>query len=363
MIFQPIYILKYILGYHPGAEEERITKVSRKTWKSWNMNGNIPDSKTGRKAKKNYDDYFNEMLEQFSAGTDQSNFIRIIDKLDDYFQKNSLSQGYTWELLFNNPFEKESKITVWQYFPNTKKQILCFEKKGMQIRSLLKEERFEEAADFICNINFPGLHFNDKNIIPSLEKAKTDYDFFIKSMLFMIRANLYCLASFDAEETVGKKQKVSHLTFLLPKFEKGKILPPVFLWFQMLKKKVGNDESWEKLCFSDAFKNYNEDNYLNPRLLRKWRYGEENPTPKTIKKFLGCLFPKDKYSKDDFLEIYLSWCFANIFQHLYMILDNLIHREKPVYKADSNDVVEFFEEFNCYFDTLAIEYKKLAVVE
>ena len=134
------------------------------------------------------------------------------------------------------------------------------------------------------------------------------------------------------------------------------------MWFEAIRKKTGRDESWEKMCLSDAFENYNGDNYLNPRLLRKWRYGEKVPKPKTVKKFFQCLFPEDKYSKDELIQIFISWYFARTFQHIYCILDHLIHREKPVYSAESKDIVEFFEEYNDYFNSLAEEYENLAAV-
>ncbi len=371
MIFTPEQIFHNMLRINPAILFEKLTNIDRKTYKSWVKNKRKPRGSSLDQAFKQINLAF-----YHEFGVNSGFNIEMF---------NSFEPGPPWKTYF----EILNNSSLPNSIPETKKLTLLLEREGLKLYSFLKKNNFKKAAECYLSLDLKKLNF-ESDLIESCKKAKTYDEFFHYSMPFYIRSTMYCLASLDAEISISEEkitEQESQFSFILPILSNGIIISPRERWFQNLKASF-NCSTWEELGMKierkmEQKENKNEiDNFVKKhkrkpsvqeidcidnneeyrnkidkiknrdfgRQLRRWVNGDINPKKINIAIILDVLFPEDNPYWH--LKFYMS---AMVFHFFYELLDEMTNKFN-IYQAESEDIVEFFQQYNQYYKYFIEKY-------
>ncbi|WP_035240895.1 hypothetical protein [Desulfobacter vibrioformis] len=367
MLFHPNFLLESVEEIDLAIQCEKITDVGRKTWKSIFNNERSPRDSTIQKA---CDGYNTTILNEF--GMDMG--------LKPEMLKN-LEPGNPWELFFNNPVNKKF---CQKHLPETKKLILFLEQRGLEFSTYAKNQDFIKHSECFSELSLAKLKF-EQDILLASRKATSVNEYCRFTMLFFLRILLYCMASLDAE-LFDIPEKKSQFRDFLPCFESNEIKSPIKRWFEYLMKRSAC-RSWEEIAekiisekdaclkqeivkkqekrlgrlLSEQEKdNFEDEEYmiksekLDPQSLarqfRRWSLEKVKPKNSTVLEILACLFP-EHYT----FHHYMFYKWVKHFNFIFHGLDEMINKVR-FYKGSNQDIEEFFQDYNIYYDYFVQKY-------
>ena len=368
MLFRPEFLLEDIEGIDPAILFERITGINRKTYKSITKNQRGTRKSTKEKA-----------CDKFNIAFQDEFGINLGLQLE---MSEDIESAPPWESYFNHPAFKNF---YQQRLPETKKIVLFLEKKGLNLRSHLKQNEFKKAAECYSNMGLDKLKF-ESDILETCKKDMSLHAFLIHSLIFWLRILMYCMASLDAE-IFGVPENKSQFQDLLPVMGNDKTISPIKNWFENLKKLSGcvtSDEvgkkiedatckgirnetiiNLEKQCgrkLSDKEKDdIDEDQEYREKIdkigtkdfarqFRRWSNGEVKPKSSTLIQMLTSLIPERNAYQH-----YIFYRWAKYFNFIYYTLNEMLNRHH-VYKGENKDIIEFFQDYNRYYEYFLEKY-------